>query len=148
MEASVLPPAKKFKVQQSSSMATVFWDSQGILLVNFLPTEEKINVVHYCQTLNKLREAVWRKRRCRLTEGVILQQDNATPHTANITEDWLREYGRGVLTLPPRSPDLAPSDYHLFGPLKSHLAGQRFNADEDLIQELCTWLQNLDVNFL
>ena len=107
-------PAKKFKVQQSSSMATVFWDSQGILLVNFLPTEEKINVVHYCQTLNKLREAVRRKRRGRLTEGVILQHDNATPHTVNITKDWLRKYGWEVLTHPPHSPDLAPSDYHLF----------------------------------
>ena len=66
---------------------------------------------------------------------------------ANITKDWLRKYSCEVLIHPPHSPDLAPSDYHLFGPLKSHLAGQRFNADEDLIQELCTWLQNLDVNF-
>jgi hypothetical protein len=28
----------------------------------------------------------------------------------------------------PYSLDLAPSDYHLFGPLKKFLAGQRFDA--------------------
>ena len=143
------PPAKKFKVQQSAKklMATVFWDAQGILLVDFLPPGETINAARYCQTLNKLREAVRRKRPGRLTEGVILQHDNATPHTANITKDWLRKYGWEVLIHPPHSPDLAPSDYHLFGPLKRHLAGQRFHADEDLIEEVRMWLQSLEVTF-
>ncbi|GBL74254.1 hypothetical protein AVEN_235255-1 [Araneus ventricosus] len=27
------------------------------------------------------------------------------------------------------SPDLAPSDFHLFGPLKKHLAGNHFRTD-------------------
>jgi hypothetical protein len=31
---------------------------------------------------------------------------------------------------PPYSPDLAPSDFHLFLHLKSFLAGQRFHYDE------------------
>jgi hypothetical protein len=31
----------------------------------------------------------------------------------------------------PYSPDLAPSDYHVFGPLKKFLAGQRFISDDD-----------------
>jgi histone-lysine N-methyltransferase SETMAR len=33
---------------------------------------------------------------------------------------------------PPYSPDLAPSDFHLFLHLKKFLAGQRFNNDEDV----------------
>jgi histone-lysine N-methyltransferase SETMAR len=148
-EASVIPSGKKVQIATiiKKSMATIFWDSQGIILIDFLPRGETINAVRYCQTLNKLREAIRRKRPGRLTEGVILQHDNATPHTANITKDWLHKYGWEVLTHPPHSPDLAPSDYHLFMPLKRHLAGKRFDADEDLIQDVRTWLQNLDVNF-
>jgi hypothetical protein len=30
----------------------------------------------------------------------------------------------------PYSPDLAPRDYHVFGPLKKFLAGQRFISDD------------------
>jgi len=33
------PPAKKFKVTASAGkvMATVFWDNQGVVLINYLP---------------------------------------------------------------------------------------------------------------
>ena len=128
-------------------MATVFWDTKGVLLVDFLPPGETVNAARYCETLNKLREAVRRKRPGRLSEGFSLQHDNATPHTAKMTKEWIQKYGWEVLPHPPHSPDLAPSDYHLFGPLKRHLAGKRFDEDEDLIQEVKTWLQNLDGDF-
>ena len=32
---------------------------------------------------------------------------------------------------PPYSPDLAPSDFHLFGLLKEALRGRRFSCDDD-----------------
>jgi len=32
---------------------------------------------------------------------------------------------------PTCSPDLAPSDFHLFGPLKNALRGRRFSCDDD-----------------
>ena len=32
---------------------------------------------------------------------------------------------------PPYSPDLAPSDYHLFGSMKKMLGGQKFASDTD-----------------
>ncbi|GFS03522.1 histone-lysine N-methyltransferase SETMAR [Elysia marginata] len=68
------------------------------------------------------REAIRRKRSGQLTNGVILQHDNATPHTARVTQGWLEKYGWEILPHPSHSPDLAPSDYHLFGPLKRELA--------------------------
>jgi histone-lysine N-methyltransferase SETMAR len=34
---------------------------------------------------------------------------------------------------PPYSPDLAPSDFHLFGPLKHHLSGESF-PDDDAVE--------------
>jgi hypothetical protein len=35
---------------------------------------------------------------------------------------------------PPYSPDLAPSDFFLFGHLKSHSIGRQFDSPEDLIR--------------
>jgi hypothetical protein len=37
-----------------------------------------------------------------------------------------------VLPHPPHFPDLAPSDFHLFGPLKQFLRGRKFNLDDDV----------------
>ncbi|GFS07815.1 endonuclease-reverse transcriptase, partial [Elysia marginata] len=42
---------------------------------------------------------------------------------------------------------LAPSDYHLFGPLKRELAVKRFDDDEELVDHVRKWLQNLDGSF-
>ncbi|GFO33979.1 histone-lysine N-methyltransferase SETMAR [Plakobranchus ocellatus] len=44
-------------------------------------------------------------------------------------------------------PDLAPSDFHLFGPLKRHLGGMVLETEDDLISELRNWFDNLDVDF-
>ena len=143
------PVAKKFKVMRSAKkiMGNVFWDSRGVLLFETLQPGETINAARYCQTLDKLREAIRRKRPGQLTNGVILQHDNATPHTARVTQGWLEKYGWEILPHPPHSPDLAPSDYHLFGPLKRELAGKRFDDDEELVDHVRKWLQNLDGSF-
>ncbi|GFS19423.1 histone-lysine N-methyltransferase SETMAR [Elysia marginata] len=120
---------------------------RGVLLFETLQPGETINAARYCQTLDKLREAIRRKRPGQLTNGVILQHDNATPHTARVTQGWLEKYGWEILPHPPQSPDLAPSDYHLFGPLKRELAGKSFDDDEELVDHVRKWLQNLDGSF-
>jgi len=143
------PTPRKFKVQLSAKkvMATVFWDAKGVLLVDILPHGETINAVRYCKTMDRLREAVRRKRPGLLQKGVVLLHDNATPHTANLTQEWFQRYGWEVLPHPPHSPDLAPSDFHLFGPLKRHLSGKRFQSDDAVVAEVHTWLKSLDGNF-
>ncbi|GFR66821.1 histone-lysine N-methyltransferase SETMAR [Elysia marginata] len=120
------PVAKKFKVMRPAKkiMGTVFWDSRGVLLFETLQPGETINTARYCQTLDKLREAIRRKRPGQLTNRVILQHDNATPHTARVTQGWLEKYGWEILPHPPHCPDLAPSDYHLFGPTETR-AGRK-----------------------
>jgi len=37
-----------------------------------------------------------------------------------------------VLPHPPHSPDLAPSDYQSFGPMKKMLGGQKFASDMEV----------------
>jgi len=51
---------------------------------------------------------------------------------------------------PPYSPDLAPSDYHLFPGLKKQLACRHFSSDAEVIAAAETWLdgQNSDFFFL
>jgi len=67
-------------------------------------------------------------------------QDNARPHVAAHTLDTAQKLKWNVLPHTPYSPDLASSDYHLFGPLKGHLGRKRFRNNEEVIQDVQEWL--------
>jgi histone-lysine N-methyltransferase SETMAR len=49
---------------------------------------------------------------------------------------------------PPYSPDLALSDYCLFTSLKSWLRSQRFNNNEELMEDVKTWLSSQAADFI
>jgi transposase len=45
-----------------------------------------------------------------------------------------------ILRRPPYSPDLSPSDYHVFGPLKDVLRGRKFGNDDEVKEAVHSWL--------
>jgi hypothetical protein len=67
-----------------------------------------------------------------LSTGVLLLHDNVHPHTAIHTVQTLAKLGFKVLDHPTYIPNLAPSDYHLFDPIKDALRGHRFTSDEEV----------------
>ncbi|PNF25925.1 hypothetical protein B7P43_G10027 [Cryptotermes secundus] len=67
---------------------------------------------------------------------VLLLHDNARPHTA----ETLRKLKFDVMAHPPYSPDFAPTDYHLFGPLKEALRGRQFTSDQEVKEAVLAWL--------
>ena len=128
-------------------MATVFWDDKGILLVDFLERGRTINGERYQETLTNLRRAIQNRRRGKLSKGVLLLHDNARPHTARATANLIGSFGWFCLPHPPYSPDLAPSDYHLFPDLKKFLGGKRFETDEELKATVLGFFHSLDIEF-
>jgi len=48
---------------------------------------------------------------------------------------------------PPYSPDLAPSDYHLFGPMKKMLGRQKFTSDTEVQSVVRQWLGQQPASF-
>lgn len=67
-----------------------------------------------------------------MSRGVIFLQDNAEPHTSRVTTSLLESFQWDILTNPPHSPNLAPSDIHLFSYLKRYLGGTHFSSNEEL----------------
>ncbi|KFD46377.1 hypothetical protein M513_12748 [Trichuris suis] len=53
----------------------------------------------------------------------------------------------GQIDHPPYSPDLAPSDYFLFGNLKQHLRGTVFSDDNELKSAVQDYFNSRDKNF-
>jgi histone-lysine N-methyltransferase SETMAR len=55
----------------------------------------------------------------------------------------LQQFGCEVFDHPPYSPDLAPSNYHLFMHLQQWLASQSFEDDDRLKTGVTTWFKSL-----
>jgi len=64
----------KFKQTTSTQkiMCTMFWDTKGVLLVDFLPQGSTINAGVSCNTLKKSRRAIQSKQRGMLSQGVVI----------------------------------------------------------------------------
>jgi len=59
---------------------------------------------------------------------IILLHDNTPSHTSKPVKDRLKDLAWKVLTHSPYSPDLAPSDYHLFRPMAHAFSEQHFKT--------------------
>jgi len=143
------PVHKKLKVTSSAGkvMLTLFWDCQGVLLTKFQQRDHTIMSASYCAILTKLHVAIHRKWPGLLTKGMLLLHDNAHPHSANQTTATLRSFKWEVFQHPPYSPDLAPSEFHLFGTLKQHLLGECFPDDDTVETAACVWFQQQPQEF-
>jgi len=73
--------------------------------------------------------------------------DNAPAHRALATQKKLAYLGFQCLDHPPYSPDLAPSDYHLFPGLKKQLRVRHFSSDVEVIVAAETWLDGQPSEF-
>ena len=109
---------------------TVFWDASGILLVDFLEKGCTTNGEYYAFLLGELRAAIIQKRRGKMSRGVRLLQDNAPPHKSRVAVT-IKAVDCGFELLPhtPYSPDLPPSDFHIFPHMKKKLRGRVFASD-------------------
>ena len=88
----------------------------------------------------QLKDIFKEKRRGKVTKGVLFLHDNAPSHQALATQKKLAYLGFQYLDHPPYSPDLAPSDYHLFSGLKKQLRVRHFSSDAEVIAVTETWL--------
>jgi len=100
-------------------LASIFWDQDGILLMDCLPKGQIINTEYYSSLLVQVKDILKEKRR-EVTKGVFFLHDNAPAHRALATQKRLAYLGFQCLDHPPYSSDLAPSDYHLFPGLKNN----------------------------
>jgi hypothetical protein len=63
-------------VQKSAGkiLASIFWDQDGILLIDYLPKGQTINADYYSSLLVKLKDILKEKRRGNITKGVLFLQ--------------------------------------------------------------------------
>ncbi len=94
-----------------------------------VPNGRTIDADLYCAQLDRMYAALGEKYPALINrKRVLLQQDNAKPHTAKQTKEKIKNLDAfELLPHPAYSPDLAPSDYHLFRSKAHFLRGRSFN---------------------
>ena len=97
--------------------------------------------------VNEFKPAIQLKCRGLLSKRVFLLHDNASPHRAEYTVDTLHALKFEVSKHPPYSPDLAPLDFHLFGPMKEQLRSQKFADDNKVMEAVQSWLKPTPKSF-
>ncbi|KAG5884561.1 hypothetical protein JTB14_006588 [Gonioctena quinquepunctata] len=124
------PAAKKSKTSISGKqiIAIMFWDRNGIILIEYLPRGQTINAARHCETLSNLERAIQNKQRGMLTKGVCFA-----------TKALLDSFNWDVLNPPCILPHLAHSDFQLFTFLKTHMGEIEKLTDEEERQEVSNW---------
>jgi histone-lysine N-methyltransferase SETMAR len=137
------PRKRKFKTTPSAGkvMITLFWDIDDVILVDVMARGKTINSDAYIKTFNKLKQRYRRVQPNRNPGDTLIQHNNARPHTNLRTQEAIAKFGWTVLPHRPYRPDLALSNFHLFGPRKDAPRGTRFEDDESMIHAVRTWLR-------
>ena len=102
-------------------------------MIDYLEQGRKMNGAYYAGEWRQIRQETARKRRRKLTIGVLLLQDNAPTHTSQVAVTAATDCGFEIMPHPAYSLDMAPSDLYLFPKLKSHILGTQYGSNEGII---------------
>jgi len=140
---------KKLRLQKSAGkvLTSIFWDQDSILIIDYPPKGQTINAEYYSSLPVQLKDILKEKCCGKVTKGVLFLHDNAPAHQALATQKKLAYLCFRCLGHPPYSPDLAPSDYHLFPGLKKQLKVHHFSSDMEVIFAKETWLDGQHSEF-
>lgn len=124
------PAPTKAKVVRSAKKVMVipFFDSEGLIYTHYVPPNQTVNAQYFIGVLTTFLDHLRRKRPHLKTGNWVLHLDNARPHTAAITRNFLASKGVVTISHPPYSPDLSPPDFFLFPEVKRRLAGMSFGS--------------------
>ena len=83
----------------------------------------------------------------KLSRGILFHQDIVPAHTYVVAVETIHDCGFKLVLHPPYSPDLAPSDFHLFPQMKKVLAGRHFARNDDVIAAVEEFLESQTKEF-
>ena len=114
----------------------------------FIPGET-VTGERYALQLNCLTEQIEEKRPYtgRRRRPVILQHDNATPHRSSVAGQTINDLQWELMLHPAYSPNIAPTNYHLFHSLQNILAEQHFKTEDEVRKVIDEFIASKDQAF-
>ena len=143
----------KSNLHPKKIMVTVWWSSSLMICYRFLNPSKTIVSEKYAQQINEMH---W-KLQC--LEPALVNRKGSVLHDNSqlcVTQPMIQKLNKlsyGILSDPPYSPDLSPTDYHFFNSLNNILQGKYFhnqqeaeNAFQECIKSWSTDLYAIEIN--
>ena len=129
-------------------MLGIWWDQLGVVYYELLKPNETVTGALYRTQLMRLSWALKEKRAHYYSrhDKIILLHDNAWSHVAAPIKTYMEILNWEILPHP-YSPDIAPSDYHLFRSMAHGLSEQHFTSYEDIKNWIDNWIASKDEAF-
>ena len=138
------PPERiKQKIDSKKDMLTIFWNPNCFLLVEALDDNRVFNADYFIGEILEQIVIKTNEDREKIKKQLVLHYDNAGPHTAKKVREYLTQNDIQRAPQPPYSPDLAPSDFYLFGHIKTQLQGFNFSSVDELLSQVHTILARI-----
>ena len=148
VEAGSSAPKKAKTVHSAGKvMATVFWDSSGIIFIDYLEKGKTITGEYYATLLNQLNDAIKEKRPHLQKKKVLFHQVNGPAQTSTIAMAKIYELRYELMPHPPYSSNLASSDFFLFPNLKKWFGGKGLTSNKEVIDETNAYFEELDKSY-
>ncbi len=116
-------PKKEVGKLAGKFVAIIFWNSQGVLLIQYIPKGVNMISVYYCKVLHELKANDHHKWSDLRNEQIFFMHDNAHSHSSEFMTAFLDELGWFIFLHQAYSPDLIPNDFWLFPCLKDYFGG-------------------------
>jgi histone-lysine N-methyltransferase SETMAR len=126
----------------------LWWDARGPIHFELLPSGQTVDSKVYGDQLRRVQAELLKKRPSIVNRtGVKFYRDNDKFHVSKITEKLLDELGWQSIMQPSNSPDLDPSDFHLFRSMAPYLKNKIYTNLTDVTIDIQKFLSSKDARF-
>jgi hypothetical protein len=135
----------KQTIDAEKCLISILWFVNGIHSLVDIPKGESYSSAFFCNVVvPNLVENICSGSRRRSLTGFYVHLDNERPHNSHQSNDRLQSTKAQRMPQPAYSPDLAPSDFFLFGFLKQQLQGVHLADREALKTAICQLFSQID----
>jgi hypothetical protein len=128
---------------------TAIWGVKGFHLRDLMLSQCRLNAQYFVEyVMALLAQTVFPKGRTRYTPRPNVHLDNCHVHFSKVTEQFSIDNQLLHVPHPPYSPGLAPSDFWLFGRIKTRLDGRSFAKPEELLERIREFLEGISATEL
>jgi histone-lysine N-methyltransferase SETMAR len=139
----------KALINTSRIMVLAIRGVDGRALIEIVPLNLRVGAKYLCEFAISQVEANVKTHCPKLGfNRITLDLDHAPSHIAKVMIAKIGESGMNQMPHPPYSPDIAPSDFFLFGYLKHKLQGCSYDSADDLFSAITDLMENLEKRLL
>ena len=143
-----IPLREKKMIFTKKYMVTIFWNLQGFHLVDILDDGLTFTADYFINNILQKIDEAYKGFPERAKRRITLHFDNVRPHTARKVKEYMSSHRMKRAPHPPYSPDIAPSDFYLFGYIKENLKGCKFESKEQLFSAITDIVSNISKDTL